>query len=451
MRLAFVTPLPPAPTGVADYACDVLELLSAGADDAAAARRGAATWTVDVFHAQQHVERARLPAACGLFAASELRARQAARPYDLVVYQLGNSLAHAFVYDLLPRLPGLVVLHDLVLHHARARQFLESPAALAYAADPARAELRAAALTVLRDYRDELTYTYPRQAARLYDAQLESVGRLLPYAYPLCRLPLECARAALVHNDALAAAVRDEVPELAVLRAPMPVVAAPVAAGDVRALRARLGLQDDDFAVGAFGLQSAEKRIETLARAVARAGTALPRLRLLLVGPVPGDESGQAALRARLHALGVGERTRVTGRVPWAELPLYMAAADVAVHLRYPTARETSAALLRLLAQGRPVVMSDLTHQADVPADAALRVDVSDEEGEVTRAIMRLAERPALRASLGQRAAAFVAREHAPALARAGYLAAIEAALRQPPPAPRPDWPAHWRAAAADR
>jgi glycosyltransferase involved in cell wall biosynthesis len=404
-----------------------------------------------VFHAQSIVERARLPAECAAFPASDLPARHAERPYDLVIYQLGNSLEHAFVYDLLPRLPGLVVLHDLVLHHSRARMFLESPEALAYAADPSRADLRDTALARLDGYRAELACTYPAQAERLYAAQLDSVGTLLPYAYPLARLPLEAARGVAVHNEFMAAAVRAEVPGTPVVRVPMPVTAAPVDPAAVAALRARHGLAPDDV-VGAFGLLTPEKRIDTVARAVARASAALPRLKLLLVGPLPAAAQGcdaRDAFVARLSELGVGERAIVTGRVALAELPAYMAEADVAVHLRYPTGRETSAALLRLLAQGRPVVMSDLEHQADVPEGAVVRVDPSDEEGDVLRAILRLAERPELRASLGRNAAAFAAREHAPQRAREGYVAAIEAALRRPPPAPRPDWPAHWREAAS--
>lgn len=457
-RLAFVSPLPPAPTGVADYACDVLALLCERGP------AGAAGFEIDVFHAQGEVERARLPASCGVYPAAELGARHASRPYDLALYQLGNSPEHAFVYELLPRLPGLVVLHDLVLHHSRARLFLESAEALAYAADPSRADLRDAALARLSGYRDELAYTYPAQAERLYEAQLNTVGKLLPYAFPLVRLPLEAARAVAVHNSFMAEAVRAEVPGAVVVRVPMPIAAVPVEPAAVAALRARHGFAPDDFVVGAFGLLTPEKRVDTIARAVARACAALPRLRLLLVGPLPtrgesvaglparaGDREARAAFLARLAELGVAERATVTGRVPFAELPAYMAAADVAVHLRYPTGRETSAALLRLLAQGRPVVMSDLEHQADVPDDAVVRVDVSDEEGDVVRALLRLAERPDLRAALGGRAATFAAREHAPERAREGYVEAIETALRQPLPTPRPDWPPHWRAAAGAR
>src|SRR3989442_1411577 len=45
-------------------------------------------------------------------------------PYDLIVYQLGNASCHDFVWAYLARFPGLVVVHDPTLHHARARQLL---------------------------------------------------------------------------------------------------------------------------------------------------------------------------------------------------------------------------------------------------------------------------------------------------------------------------------------
>jgi glycosyltransferase involved in cell wall biosynthesis len=125
-----------------------------------------------------------------------------------------------------------------------------------------------------------------------------------------------------------------------------------------------------------------------------------------------------------------------------------MGAADMAVHLRYPTGRETSAALLRVLAQGRPTVVSDLEHQADIPADAVIRADPTDEEGAVTRAILRLHERPEARARLGRAAREFVAREHSAARCRDAYEAAIARAAAMPDP-PRRPWPAHWPRPAA--
>lgn len=428
MRLAFLCPLPPARTGVADYGVEVLGLL-------------ADRHAIDAFHAQESVETGRLPPSCAVRPAAEFLPRHRERPYDVAVYQVGNGLDHAFAYEPLARVPGLLVLHDLVLHHSRARAFLDSPAARAYARDPASAALREAARPALQAYRDEVAYTYPAAAGRLDEAHLATVGHLLPYAYPLFRLPVEASRVTAVHNAYMAGAVRAEVPGAEVVRVPMMAEGAAVDPAAVAALRARLGLAPDDFVVGSYGLLTREKRIETVARAVARAAAALPRLRLLLVGPVPDP----SALDRLLSRLGVGARAIVTGRVPFPEIPAHVEAADVVVHLRYPTARETSAALLRVLAQGRPAVVSDLEHLAEIPPDAVVRADLADEEGEVTRAILRLAARPAERARLGRAAREFVRREHSAARCRDAYEDALARARSLPDP-PRRAWPVHWLA-----
>lgn len=432
-RLAFFSPIPPAATGVSDYAADVLPLL-------------ASRYAVDVFHDQAAPERDRLPAAGGVHHHSEFAARAAARPYDLAVYQMGNGPAHDFVYEPLARTPGLVVLHDLVLHHARGRMFLDSPEARAYARQPGSLDAQAAARTALARYAAEVRYSYPAAADRLVTAHLGTIGDLLPYAYPLFRLPVESSRAVAVHNDFMAAAVRDEVPDADVVRIPMPMEALPLAPGAVEALRARYGIAPGDVVVGTFGLVTREKHVDTVARAVARAAAVHPGVRLLVVGPV----ADRAALEAQLVSLGVAARAIVTGRVPLPELAAHMELADVVAHLRHPTARETSAALLRVLAQGRPTIMADLEHLTDVPADAVVRADVTDEEGAVTRGILTLAASPAQRQRLGAAARAFVARAHAPSLTAAAYFDAIERATARPDPAARA-WPKHWAASSGRR
>lgn len=424
-RIAFVSPLPPAATGIADYSADVLHAIARDCE-------------LEAFHDQDAIDATRLP--CPAHRATSLLARHRERPFDLVVHQLGNGTAHAFQYDLLSRLPGLLVLHDLVLHHSRARAFLDAPEVRAYAAEPSSAARRDAARVPLAAYADEVACSYPAQAERLAAVQLGTVGDLLPYAYPLFRLPVEASRATAVHNGFMADAVRSEVEGAEVVRVAMPMARVVVAEDRVRALRERLGLAPGDLLVGAFGLLTREKRIDTVVRAVARVRSALPQVRLALVGPVPD----RAALDAMLAARGLPDAI-VTGRVALEELPDHIEAADIVIHLRYPTARETSAALLRVLAQGRPAIVSDLEHLDEIPRDAVVRGDVADEEGEVTRALLRLAEQPALRNRLGAAARAYVADAHSPQRCRETYLHAIERARARPLPPPRA-WPAHWPA-----
>jgi len=426
-RLAFFSPLPPAATGIADYSVDVLQIL-------------ASCHVIDVFHDQEAVDSTGLPPSCRIYRSREFEERQSLRRYDLAIYQMGNGAAHAFLYPLVARRPGLLVLHDLVLHHSRARTFLESGEALAYSRDPSNAALREAALTQLERYHEEVGYSYPQQARRLASAQLETVGELLPYAYPLFRLPVEASRATAVHNGFMARAIREELPGAAIARVTMPMARVPVAPDAIARLRARHGIAADEIVVGSFGLLTREKQIDVVARAAARAVALGTRLRLLLVGPLPDA----ATLWARLTELGLRDAAILTGRVPLAELPVYVEATDIVVHLRYPTARETSAALLRVLAQGRPTVMSDLENLAEIPDDAVVRADVTDEEGDVLRSILRLAAAPGERERLGRSAASFVTRQHSAERCLATYQAAIEAAISAEPSASRANWPSHW-------
>ncbi len=426
MRLAFVSPLPPAPTGIADYAAELLGLL-------------APAHAIDVFHAQSAVATDRLPAGVVPHPAAELVARHRSRPYDVVVYQLGNGRDHAFAYDLLARVPGLLVLHDLVLFHSRAAAFLDSEAVRAWRANPASTAARDAARPALDAWRAELAYSYPAEGERLYEAHLGTVGELLPYAYPLVRIPVEASRAVAVHSAFVAEAVKSEVPQAAVVQVPMPASAVTVEASAVRALRERLGFGPDEIVVGAFGLMTKEKRIGSIARAVVHAAAHDPRVRLLLVGPVPDRD----ALASQLAGLGATAHTVVTGRVPFEDLALHMEAADLVAHLRYPTGRETSAALLRVLAQGRATLVSDLAHQADLPKDAVRRIDLATEDEELPKVILELAASPEERQRMGTAAAEHVRRAHGAHDVRSAWERALTLAREQPDP-PRRPWPAHW-------
>jgi len=427
LRLAFVSPLPPVASGIADYTADLLSLV-------------APRHEIELFHGQEQVESRRLPGGVPIRPAAELVGRQRERRFDLVVHELGNNPAQDFQYELVSRVPGLLVLHELVLHHARAAHFLESEEVRAWRASPGSAEAKQRAEPVLEAWRAELEYAYPGRGARLHAAQLGTVGNLLPYAYPLVRLPVEASRAIAVHNRFTADAVRAEVPGALVLQAPMPVIRFDVDAGAVRELRERLGFGPEHVVVGVFGLLTPEKRVASVARALARAALSDDRLRLLLVGPVPD----RARLDADLERLGLLGRTVVKGRVPLAELAALIEAADVVAHLRYPSARETSAALLRVLAQGRPTLVSDLEHQAELPDDVVLRIDVADEDRALETGLRRLAGDAALRERLSRTAAAFVAREHAPSRVAAAWEAVFETARQAPAPAARPGWPRHW-------
>ena len=401
MRLAFVSPLPPSPTGIADYTLDVVMAL-----------RGA--HSIELFHDQEKVAEG-LPVSA--FSVNDLPARAAEVPYDAVVYQMGNAPAHDFMYGWMERIPGAVVLHDLVLHHSFARRYLESTEALAYAADPGNRDRKIEADKAHQSFLAAIEAIYPGQGERLKDAHFNTTGDLLPYVFPLFEPALANARAVGAHNSFMVEAIQAARPDLACVRLAMPVQPVPVAEGAASAFRAKHGLGADENVVGCFGLVTREKRIETVARAAGRLKDLHPNIRLLLAGQV----SDPAWLDDLLSRTGIADRTIVTGRLENDEFTVAMAATDAVVHLRYPTARETSAALLRVLAQGLPVIVSDIANQSEIPEDVVRRVDPVDEEGDLTRALDAMLKDPAGARAMGERARRFVEGAHSPARTLQSY------------------------------
>src|SRR6187549_3346191 len=111
MRLAWFTPLRPVTSGIADYSADVLPAIGVH-------------HSVEVFVASA-AERAWVPpAGVTVHDAHDFPWRTHRRPYDLVVYQLGNAWCHDYMWPYLFAYPGLVILHDAHLHHARAWSLL---------------------------------------------------------------------------------------------------------------------------------------------------------------------------------------------------------------------------------------------------------------------------------------------------------------------------------------
>jgi glycosyltransferase involved in cell wall biosynthesis len=368
VRLAYFSPMPPERSGISAYSALLLPALRDRID-------------VEV------VKRGR---------------KRPPRGTDVALYHVGNDpSAHAWIVDALRRNPGVVVLHDFVLHHL------------------------VAGMTLARGNRDAYLDLMEREhgvAGRLLaygvmDKRIPALWESRAADFPLATFVLEHATALIVHSRYVRGQARaagyegpiDVVPHPAW---PVPAVQSERVAGGT--------------VVACFGVVNASKRIPELLRATAHVRREQPDVTLLLVGPTaPGFD-----LERRLQRLGLtGDRLV---REPWVDeqrLWALMAGSDVLVNLRHPTMGETSGSVIRGLSLGKPLVVSDVGWFSELPRDVALAVPPDDDEvATLTAALELLASRPDVREAMGANAAELARREHDVERVAELYAAALERA-----------------------
>src|SRR5688500_15002295 len=174
-RLAWFSPLPPVKSGISQYNRELLPEL-------------AFAHQIDLF-VDGNPRRFTSPdPRIRVLDAHDFVWKNCREPYDLTVFHMGNAPCHDYMWAYLVRHPGLVVLHDGQLHHARARQLL----------DQKRYE----------DYRSEFRYNHPDVNADVAELGAEGLLGSLTYLWPMLRTVVESSRLVLVHNARLADDVR---------------------------------------------------------------------------------------------------------------------------------------------------------------------------------------------------------------------------------------------------
>src|SRR3954466_11785135 len=348
MRIAWFSPLPPDRSGIAAYSADLVPRL---AQTHAIDTLSGATAHHFLWQARRH-------------------------PYDLVVYQLGNAPCHDAMCGYLAAFPGLVVLHDARLHHARARDLLHQER--------------------FDDYRREFWYNHPDARRDFAEYAVAGLGGPIYYSWPMQRVVMRTARLVAVHNPRVAADLREAFPGAAVEAIRLGTSVPPSGAAARDRVRDALGIPRDAMVFAAFGKITAEKRIAAIVRGFDALARERDDVHLLLAG----DHADYPALSGDLAASPHAPRVHVTGYIADAAIGDYLAAADACLCLRWPTALESSASWLQCLAAGRPTGISDLAHLVDIPDDVSMAVSLFDEDRSLPHPMRQPAADEPMRARL---------------------------------------------------
>lgn len=385
MRLAYFSPLPPIKSGIADYSRELLEQLA-----------GHAEITLFVDQPEPVIP--------------ELASEFVLKPhgeygkdrfnFDLALYHMGNNVHHEAIYNSALRYPGVVVLHDLFLHH-----FIGS-------------------MTFVRDdyitYAQELSYALGSSGLELYcDIRLKR-RRFPVFEIPLINRLVDRSIGTIVHSHAGAEIVQPIRPDR-----PTRVLPALITPMEGHSYREELGLPDEAVIFASLGFVNVTKQVEMALRAFARLRQTVPDIYYLIVG----DIQGSVDLEGTIAELGIEELVKITGFVPdLQEFINWTTTADIVVNLRFPTLGETSAAALRAMAAAKPLIVFDHGWYAELSDEICCKVPPLDEAA-LLSAMSDLALHPERRARMGANAYRSAIEDHDPSLVAGHYLDFLKACL----------------------
>ncbi|MDN6885965.1 glycosyltransferase [Variovorax sp. CAN2819] len=391
-RLAYVSPLPPERSGIANYSAELLPEL-------------AKFYNIELVTNLKAVDKRELNESFPLRSVEWFRNN--AYAFDRVLYHFGNSEFHQHMFSLLEEIPGTVVLHDFYLSGIQAHR--ENVAGEAFAWTRA-----------LYD-----SHGYGAVAERVKAADTGDVIFKYPCNFGVLRL----ASGVIVHSPYSLELGRqwfggkstDGWTVIPLLRA------MPESIDEAR-LRAReeLGLDDDQFLVCAFGLLGPTKLNHRLLDAWLQSSLATdPRCRLVFVGENDKGPYG-VQLEQVVDSCDRTAQVSITGWVDSETFQRYLSATDVAVQLRTLSRGETSAAVLDALGRGVATVVNANGSMAYLPSDAVVMLPEDFSDDSLIQALEDLRQSPATARAFGEKGKELIRKTHAPADCARQYAQAIE-------------------------
>ena len=371
MKIACFTTLLPVRSGISDYNGDLLPFLSKYVD-------------IDIF-IDDYEPAKELRQRFNIYSYKEFERRYASGEYDLVLYHMGNNPYHFYLYPFLIKYPGITVLHDYVLHHFYSGMtWIKGD---------------------VEGYLEELRYNHGKMGEELGKVIVKGmITGLELFVFPMNKRIIDSSLGVIVHSDYIKGEIENYHPGANVKKIHMGIPAIDSRSFNRREAKEKLGIPSDSFVLGVFGFVTPMKRVALVLNAFNKVLKVIPDAILLIVGNIEDD-----GIDEMIKELNLEKNVRITGYVPGEDFKAYIMATDIAVNLRYPTAGETSASLLRIMGMGVPVIIFNYRQFAEIPDDSCVKIDLGENEvDDLYRAIKKVDSSNYLLRKIGEKGREYV-------------------------------------------
>lgn len=386
-RLAYISPLPPERTGIADYSAEILPSLSN-------------LYDITLIVNQEKFD---LPnEICDLNVHDVEWFKENSILFDRVIYHFGNSQFHNHMFDLVTQYPGVVVLHDFYLSGIVSH-------IAAYEAG----------------FWDRYLYSSHGYSA-LKERYIPGSWLKVVMDWPANGPVLQSAVGVIVHSEFsknLAKHFYDE--SLSKNWSVVPHARALPNLLNRREIRSTLGFQDDDFVVCSFGIMGPNKQNDRLLRAWIKSSLSKnKKCYLIFVGQEDQGEYGRGI--KKLISAEIKGRIKITGYAPPELYREYLNAADMAVQLRTSSRGETSGTVFDCMAYGVPTIVNQHGAMNELPDKCVVKLSDEYTDAELVAALEGLYFDESKRDVLSKTSCEYVRNELSPEVIAREYHLAIE-------------------------
>jgi glycosyltransferase involved in cell wall biosynthesis len=390
LTLAYVSPLPPQKTGIADYSSEILPFLSQYYD-------------VTCIVEQQEILDPNIAKFTKVQDVAWFHAN--ASKIDRVVYHLGNSPFHKHMPALLKNIPGIVVLHDFFLGHLMA--LLEGAEII-----------NKAWITELYEY-----HGYRSLEKRFINFDVNN----LALEYPVCGSIIKNSIGVLVHSEHPKNLSKEWYGEKfsSKLRV-VPLARKKAKSIGKDAARLKLGIDLNAFVVCSFGHLGFTKLNDRLVKSWANSSLSHDEeCRLIFVGQKSNDEYG-FKLEDQIKDANFYPQISVTGYVSEEKYKLYLMAADIGVQLRRYSRGETSAAVLDCMNYGIPTIINAHGSMSEIDIDSVYMLPDEFADSDLVNALNNLRIDSIKRETLSKNSQKIIHQLHSPEVCSERYFHEIE-------------------------
>ena len=388
-KLAFISPLPPASSGISDYSAELLSELTRH-------------YEIDVIVDQDHINDSFVEANCKIRHADWFKSNFS--EYDRAIYHFGNSSHHQYMFDLLELCPGVVVLHDLYLSGIQAHLELNG----------------------MSDTWSQELYKfggYSTLSKRFLESEIKNVINEAP-----CNsFVFDNSLGLIFHSQTALQMMKNWYGNVANDYCDIiPLLRTPSVDIDRDSVRASLDIKPTDFVICTFGVIHSNKMNHRLLNAWLSSNLAKDENCILVFVGDNVDEIYSHKLSNIIRDSGLSKRIRITNRVDKKTYKNYLSSADMGVQLRDKSHGETSAAVLDCMNYGLPTIVNKNGSMAELDDKSVWKIIDNFTDKQLVEALESLWEDSAMREKMGEIAKTDILHNHSPRYCANQYFASIE-------------------------